>query len=109
MKRYLHQKELLWVSISGLIIWNIGLTLQAPPLNIVTLDMATVVRVAAQQLAEVSEGKDLDAAKDNLADRLRASVQAFALKHKAIVVDSGTIIAGATRDITAEVIKEVTR
>ncbi len=109
MKGFLNQKELIWTMIIGVLIWNLGLTFRAYPPQIVTLDMAKVVRSAAHLLAEVSEGDDLEFAKDKLAHRLRATVQAFALKHKAIVVDSGTIIAGVARDITEEVIKEVTQ
>lgn len=62
-------------------IWNIGLTCRTSTVTIVTLDMASVIRVAAQQLSEVSEGEGLEIAKDKLAHRLRATVQAFALKH----------------------------
>lgn len=107
MKRYLHQKELLWIVIGGLIIWNIGLTFRTLPLQIATLDMARVVRSAAHRLAEVSEGDDLEVAKDKLAKRLRSVVQTYADRYNAIVVDVSTIIAGKTRDITEEIIKEV--
>lgn len=109
MKSYFNQKEVIWTLVVGLIIWNIGLTFQTSPQTIVTLDMAKVVRSVAQQLSEVSEGEVLEIAKDKLAHRLRTTVQAFALKHKAIVVDASTIIAGVARDITEEVIKEVTQ
>lgn len=109
MKRYLHQKELLWIVVVGLIIWNIGLTFRTSPQTTVTLDMVKVVRTAAQSLADASEGENLETAKDKLAKRLRSVVQAYALKHRAVVVDMSTIIAGETRDITEEVIKEVTR
>lgn len=90
-------------------IWNIGLTCRTSTVTIVTLDMASVIRVAAQQLSEMSEGEGLETEKDKLAKRLRSTVQAYALKHRAVVVDMSTIIAGETRDITEEVIKEVTR
>lgn len=90
-------------------IWNIGLTCRTSTVTIVTLDMASVIRAAAQQLSEVSEGEGLETAKDKLAKRLRSVVQAYALKHRAVVVDMSTIISGETRDITEEVIKEVTR
>lgn len=109
MKRTLYQVELLWLIIGGLIIWNIGLMLQAPPLKIVTLDMAKVVRSAAQRLAEVSEGDDLEVAKDKLAKRLRSVVQTYTVKQKAFVVDVSTVIAGEVIDITEDVIKEVTQ
>lgn len=109
MKRYLYQKELLWTVIGGLMIWNIGLTCRTSTVTIVTLDMASVIRVAAQQLSEMSEGEGLETAKDKLAKRLRSTVQAYAIKYKTIVVDMTTIISGETRDITEEVIKEVTR
>ena len=109
MKRYLHQKELLWTVMGGLIIWNVGLTFRTSPPKIVTLDMAKVIRSAAQSLAEASEGDDLESAKYKLAQRLRSVVQAFAVKHRAVVVDVSTIIAGETRDITEDVIKEVTQ
>jgi hypothetical protein len=71
--------------------------------------MASVIRAAAQQLSEVSEGEGLETAKDKLAKRLRSVVHAYALKHRAVVVDMSTIISGEIRDITEEVIKEVTR
>jgi hypothetical protein len=71
--------------------------------------MAKVIRSAAQSLAEASEGEDLEAAKNKLAYRLRSTVQAYAIQQKAVVVDSGTIISGEVRDITEEVINEVTR
>lgn len=109
MKRYLHQKELLWIVIGGLIIWNIGLTFRTLPLQIATLDMARVVRSAAHRLAEVSEGDDLEVAKDKLAKRLRSVVQTYALKHKACVVDATMVIAGEWIDITEDVIKDVTQ
>ncbi len=109
MKRYLHQTELFWTVLGSLVLWNIGLTFRTSNVTIVTLDMANVVRVAALQLSEVSEGEGLETAKDKLAKRLRSTVQAYALKHRAVVVDMSTIIAGETRDITEEVIKEVTR
>lgn len=109
MKRYLHQKELLWTVMGGLIIWNIGLTFQTLPPNIVTLDMAKVIRSAAQSLADVSEGCGLESEKDKLAKRLRSVVQAYALKHRVFVVDVSTVIAGEPLDITDDVVKEVTR
>jgi hypothetical protein len=109
MKGFLNQKELIWTMIIGVLIWNLGLTFRAYPPQIVTLDMAKVVRSAAHLLAEVSEGDDLEFAKDQLAKRLRSTVQAYAVKQQAVVVDSGTIIAGEAQDITEEVIKEVTR
>ncbi|MDP3334462.1 MAG: hypothetical protein Q8Q56_03945 [Alphaproteobacteria bacterium] len=110
MKRHLHQKELLWTVIGGLIIWNVGLTFRTSPQKIVTLDMAKVVRVAAQQLSEVSEGEVLESAKDKLAKRLRSVVQTYTVKQKAVVVvDASTILAGDAVDITEVIIKEVTR
>lgn len=109
MTGYLCRNELLWTVIGGLMIWNIGLTFRTSNLTIVTIDMANVVRVAAQQLSDVSEGEGLEIAKDKLAHRLRSAVQAYADRHKAFVVDASTIIAGETRDITEEVIKEVAR
>lgn len=54
MKRTLYRNELLWVMIIGGLIWNIALTFRASPQTIVTLDRTKVVRVAAQQLADVS-------------------------------------------------------
>jgi hypothetical protein len=109
MTGYLCRNELLWTVIGGFMIWNIGLTCRTSTVTILTLDMASVIRVAALQLSEVSEGEGLETAKDKLAKRLRSTVQAYALKHRAVVVDMSTIIAGETRDITEEVIKEVTR
>jgi hypothetical protein len=109
MKWSINQKELLWMFVVGLMIWNIGLTFRTSTVTILTLDMARVIRVAAQQLSEVSEGEGLEMAKDNLAHRLRSVVQAYAIKYKTIVVDATTIIAGETHDVTEEVIKEVTR
>lgn len=109
MKRYVYRNEVLWTLVVGLILWNLGLTFRTSNQTIVTLDLAKIVRVAAQQLSDESEGEGLEIAKDKLAHRLRATVQAFALKHKAIVVDASTIIAGVARDITEEVIKEVTQ
>lgn len=109
MKWSINQKELLWMFVVGLMIWNIGLTFRTSNLMIVRLDMARVVRVAAQCLADISEEDDLESAKDKLGQQLRSVVQAYAVKYKAIVVDSGTVIAGATYDITEDVIKEVTR
>lgn len=109
MKRTVHQTELVWAVVVGLIIWNIWLTFRTSSQTIVSLDMVKVVRTAAQSLADASEGDDLELAKDKLAKRLRSVVQTYANKHKVIVVDATTIIAGETRDITAEVIKEVKR
>jgi Skp family chaperone for outer membrane proteins len=109
MKRYLHQKELLWTVIGGLIIWNVGLTFRTSPQTTVTLDMVKVIRSAAQSLAEASEGEDLEAAKNKLAYRLRSTVQAYADKQRVVVVDASTILAGDAVDITEVIIKEVTR
>jgi hypothetical protein len=83
MKRYVYRNEVLWTLVVGLIIWNIGLTFQTSPQTIVTLDMAKVVRSATQSLTDASDGEVLEIAKDKLAHRLRTTVQAFALKHKA--------------------------
>jgi predicted ABC-type sugar transport system permease subunit len=109
MKRYVYQNELVWGMIIGLVIWNIGLTFRTAPPKIVTLDMTKVVRSAAQNLAEEVEGDVPEAAKAKLAKRLRSVVLAIAVKHKAIVVETGTIIAGETIDITEDVIKETAR
>jgi len=109
MKRYLHQKELLWTVIGGLIIWNVGLTFRTSPPKIVTLDMAKVIRSAAHSMAEASEGYDLESSKNKLAYRLRSTVQAYADKQRVVVVDTPTILAGDAVDITEVIIKEVTR
>lgn len=109
MKRYLHQKELLWTVMGGLIIWNVGLTFRTSPPKIVTLDMAKVIRSAAHSMAEAAEGYDLESAKNKLAYRLRSAVQSYALKYRALVVDASTILAGDAVDITEEIIKEVSR
>jgi hypothetical protein len=109
MKRTLYRNELLWVMIIGGLIWNIALTFRTSPQTIVTLDRTKVVRVAAQQLADVSEGEGLETAKDKLAHRLRTAVQAYAVQYKAVVVDVSTVIAGETSDITEVIIREVTR
>lgn len=107
MKQYVQRKEMLWTVIMGLCVWNMGLTFRSIPPKVVTLDAAKVIRKAMQQLAEGDTLQESD--KDALAQRLRAIVHAYAIKHKTIVVDSSTVIAGPVNDITPLIIEALNK
>lgn len=91
----------------GLVVWNLGLTFRSSPTKIVTIDVAKVAKVGAQILVEMSESDANEAEKDKLANRLRAVVQVYANKHRVVVLDISSIIAGQVTDITRDVIKEL--
>lgn len=107
MKRYLQKKEFVWVIIVGLVMWNFGLTFFASSPKVVTLDVSKVAKIGAQILVEMSESDANEAEKDKLANRLRAVVEVYANKHRVVVLDISSIIAGQVTDITRDVIKEL--
>lgn len=107
MKRYLQHKELLWIVIGGLIIWNIGLTFRSSPTKIVTIDVTKVARVAAKVLSESEIGEVQEDAKELIAKKLRLAVQAYAEKHFVVVVDGVSVLAGQVPDITQIILKEL--
>jgi uncharacterized protein YacL len=99
--------NILWIGMSVLAAWNLGLTLRTSPSKIVTIDVAAVARVAAQVLSESEVGEVQDDAKELIAKKLRSAVQTYAEKHNAVVVDSSSIIAGQILDITKIILKEI--
>ena len=74
--------------------WSFGLTFLGSSPKIVTIDVSKVAKIGAQILVEMPEGDANEAEKDKLANRLRAVVQAHANKHRAVVLDISSLIAG---------------
>lgn len=105
--KYLNRKNVIWIGMLGLVVWNLGLTFRSSPTKIVTIDVAKVAKVGAQILVEMSESDANEAEKDKLANRLRAVVEVYANKHRVVVLDISSIIAGQVTDITHDVIKEL--
>ena len=103
----LNRGNMLWLGMLMLAVWNLGLTLRTSPSKIVTIDVATVARVAAQVLSESEAGEVQEDAKEIIAKKLRSAVQTYAEKNSVIVVDSSSVIAGQVPDITKIILKEI--
>jgi hypothetical protein len=105
--KYLNSKNMIWIGMLGLAVWNLGLTFRSSPTKIVTIDVANVARVAAKVLSESEMGEVQEDAKELIAKKLRLAVQAYAAKHSVVVVDGVSVLAGQVLDITQIILKEL--
>ena len=105
--KYLNRKNVIWIGMLGLAVWNLGLTFRSSPTKIVTIDGANVARVAAKVLSESEMGEVQEDAKELIAKKLRLAVQAYAAKHSVVVVDGVSVLAGQVTDITHIILKEL--
>lgn len=85
--------------------WTLWVGFHGDSTTIVTLDVAQIARVAAQELADSESLQDSD--KEAVVSRVRSVVQSYAKQHSLIVLDRSVVMAGLVKDITPTIIEAI--
>jgi hypothetical protein len=97
----------MWIGILILTGWNLVITARDSPPKLVSIDVGTVARAAAELLSETMTDEVSENSKERIAQKLRLAIQSYAENHSVIVVDSASILAGKVPDITQIILKEL--